>query len=99
MSHIVPCPLCCPCRCCCRCAGDLPVDLPALASTRISIAYNDIASTSLPAAWASPSLQILNISFNSLAGLLPSTWATQLPQLEVLGLSGNRVRGAAALEE
>ncbi len=69
------------------------MDLPNLASTRISIGSNALDSASLPAAWASASLQLLNISGNELAGLLPSVWASKLPQLASLDARGNRMRG------
>ena len=73
--------------------GELPPNLIELATRSLSIANNSIASASLPAAWASPRLRLLDVSANELAGLLPPSWGETLPALERLQLAGGSARG------
>lgn len=69
------------------------MELLVLATDSISIAGNEFESLQLPLEWSSTTLAQLDLSSNTLAGLLPVPWGTRLPALRRLGLTGNHVRG------
>lgn len=71
-----------------------------LASRIFNLSRNVLDGGPLPAAWHSPSLRVLDVSYNRVPGGLPAAWAapaagqrSAFPALETLAVQGNALEG------
>ena len=71
-----------------------------LAAQVFNLSRNVLDDGPLPAAWHSPTLRVLDVSYNRVRGGLPAAWAapaagqrSAFPRLELLAVQGNALEG------
>ncbi|XP_031103193.1 receptor-like protein 7 [Ipomoea triloba] len=62
--------------------------------SRLLLSSNSFAGMIQPSLFSLPSLQILDLSYNSFDGLVDEYWNVSASQLEILDLSYNRLKGS-----
>lgn len=76
-----------------------------MAARRFNVSRNSLDGGPIPAAWQSPTLEVMDLSFNRVPGSLPAQWGapttngqpSAFPALRTFNISGNEISGAPAL--